>query len=138
MSKGVRSFVKGIVVLLCLGWMAWAGWNEFAALPESDVQTHLSPAVKEKLRECEGSFKKRYECKEAIVIKTHRDTFYFMALRIGFVVVPPILLGIAFAVLFPKRLIIQHRVVDEDPDAWKRRAQRQTQVPFNRSGDDAS
>lgn len=124
MDRGARRAAKLIVTLLCLAWIGVTGWSQFAALPESEVLNHNSTAVKEKMRECEGSFSQRYDCKSAIVIESGRDTFANMVLRLSIVAVPPSLLAILLALAlrripFPKPVRQQAK---EDPDAWKRRA----------------
>jgi hypothetical protein len=82
-----------MVTTVSLVWMAWAGWNQFANLPEGAVENHSSEAVKERLRDCSGTFKQRYECKNAVVIDTDRTSFFNMLGRIAIVVVPPMLLA---------------------------------------------
>ncbi|MGE5503636.1 MAG: hypothetical protein ACM31L_04365 [Actinomycetota bacterium] len=119
---------KWVVVLASLGWMTWAGIDQFSEVPEQDLLTHSSPEVKERLRDCEGTFKQRYECKENIVIKTHRDTFYRLTERLAIVTVPAILAGLAFLFLVPKPELVVREQPDEDPDAWKRAAQMRTRI----------
>ncbi|MBI2235879.1 MAG: hypothetical protein HYU60_02810 [Magnetospirillum sp.] len=128
MDRRVRETARWTITAASLMWMVYAGWWQFSAIPERELQTHSSADVQDRLRDCEGSFQKRYECKEAIVIKTHRDTFYNLVERLAIVVMPAILGGAAFAYFFPKRLVTRKKDVEEDPDAWKRRAERQTRV----------
>lgn len=84
---------NSMVAMVSLVWMAWAGWDQFANLPEGTVENHSSAAVQERLRDCSGTFKQRYECKNAIVINTDRNSFFNMLGRIAIVVVPPMLLA---------------------------------------------
>lgn len=84
---------NSMVAMVSLAWMAWAGWDQFANLPEGTVENHSSAAVQERLRDCSGTFKQRYECKNAIVINTDRNSFFNMLGRIAIVVVPPMLLA---------------------------------------------
>jgi len=89
----VSKIGNSMVAMVSLAWMAWAGWDQFANLPEGTVENHSSAAVQERLRDCSGTFKQRYECKNAIVINTDRNSFFNMLGRIAIVVVPPMLLA---------------------------------------------
>lgn len=82
-----------MVTVVSLAWMAWAGWDQFANLPAGTVENHSSETVKERLRDCSGTFKQRYECKNQVVIDTDRNSFFNMLGRIAIVVVPPMLLA---------------------------------------------
>ena len=86
------SFSKWMVIGASLLWMAWAGWDQFGNLTEDDLENHSSAVVQERMRDCSGTFKQRYECKENIVIQSGRNTFSAMLGRIAIVVIPPILL----------------------------------------------
>jgi hypothetical protein len=81
------------LMTVSLAWMAWMGWAQFADLPEGTVENHSSSTVQERLRDCSGTFKQRYECKNNIVIQTDRSSFFNMLGRIAIVVVPPMLLA---------------------------------------------
>ncbi len=83
---------KWVVTGVSLLWVAWAGWDQFGNLSEDDIENHSSSAVQERMRDCSGTFKQRYECKENIVIQSGRSTFNAMLGRMSIVVVPPILL----------------------------------------------
>ena len=93
MEEVVSKVGNFTVTVVSLVWMAWAGWDQFANLPEGTVENHSSAAVQERLRDCAGTFKQRYECKNAIVINTDRNSFFNMLARIAIVVVPPTLLA---------------------------------------------
>lgn len=133
MTPGTRRTAKMILAVLSLLWLAGSGWLQFSSLAETETKTFASTEVKERMKECDGSFQQRYECKEAIVIETHRTTFWNLTGRVAVVGLPPILAWIAFGLLFPKRLVIPHRqTVAEDPDAWKKRAQEHVKIPTHR------
>lgn len=83
---------KSVLTVVCLGWMVWATWDQFANLPPGTVENHSSEAVKERLRDCSGTFKQRYECKNQVVIDTDRTSFFNVLGRIAIIVVPPLLL----------------------------------------------
>lgn len=84
---------KWMVTGVSLIWMAWAGWDQFGNLSGDDIENHSSTAVQERMRDCAGTFKQRYECKENIVIQSGRSTFSALTGRMAIVVVPPILLA---------------------------------------------
>ncbi len=86
---------KWMVTVVSLAWMAWAGWDQFGNISENDVENHSSSAVQERMRDCSGTFKQRYECKENIVIQSGRSTFSALLGRLAIVVVPPIILATA-------------------------------------------
>lgn len=94
---------KWTVTVISLIWMGWAGWNQFGNISESDVENHSSSSVQERLKDCSGTFKQRYECKESIVIKSTNSTFYAMFGRLSIVVVPPILLAAAYHMMTRRR-----------------------------------
>jgi hypothetical protein len=79
------------VTAISLLWIGGAGWNQFGDIPESEIETHSSAAVQDRLRDCSGSFKQRYDCKESIVLRVKQDTFNSLSERLAIVVVPPLL-----------------------------------------------
>lgn len=83
---------NSVLTVVCVAWMAAATWSQFADLPEGTVENHSSEATKERMRDCSGTFKQRYECKNAIVIETDRNSFFNVLSRILVIVVPPVLL----------------------------------------------
>lgn len=123
MNRGMYNGLRILAVLISLAWIAWAGWQQFAALPEEAVQHHGSDVVKDRMKDCEGSFKQRYECKEAIVIQSGRDTFNNMMMRLAIVFGPPALLGILFAFAVPKPRVTLPEAAKEKTDEWKTRVQ---------------
>lgn len=96
-------FGKWMVTGISLIWMTWAGWDQFGNLSESDIENHSSTSVQERMKDCSGTFKQRYECKENIVIKSGRDTFSAMLGRLSIVVMPPILLAFGLHMLTRRR-----------------------------------
>jgi len=94
---------KWVVTGVSLVWMAWAGWDQFGNLSPDDIENHSSPAVQERMRDCSGTFKQRYECKENIVIESGRSTFNDMLGRMAIVVVPPILLAVGLHMMNRRR-----------------------------------
>jgi hypothetical protein len=83
---------KAAITLVCLSWIAWAVWSQFLSIPTGEIENHSSLSVKDRMNDCSGSFKQRYDCKNAIVIETDRETFLNMIERIAIVTVPPLML----------------------------------------------
>jgi hypothetical protein len=128
MDAATRRNIKVALTVVCLAWVGWASWDQFSDLSDDDVQNHGSAAVQERMaRECEGSFKQRYDCKERIVIRSGQQTFMNMLGRFAVISVPPALAWLAFSFLFPKSKV-RERHVFEDPDAWKHRAEMHTHM----------
>lgn len=128
MTKAQRKQAKLLLTLACLLWVAGSGWMLFADLPDDAVLHHASPEVKERMRDCTGSFKQRYDCKEAIVIETGRLTFWSMTGRLALVTVPAILAGLLGRAVLRRIPDDKPPPPPEDTD-WKRRAQAHIQHP---------
>jgi hypothetical protein len=103
-----KKLAQKILIGLGLVWIAWAGWDQFADIPDDDMETHSSASVQERLRDCAGTFKQRYDCKEAIVIQVHRETFNNLIGRTAIVVVPPLLAAIGYGIVFRRRREEEH------------------------------
>lgn len=91
-EEGVSKVGNSVLTVVCVAWMAVAAWSQFTDLPEGTVENHSSETTKERMRDCSGTFKQRYECKNAIVIETDRNSFFNVLSRILVIVVPPVLL----------------------------------------------
>lgn len=133
MTKGNRRLLKMLLTAACFGWVAVAGWVTFTDIPESEIQHHGSDAVKERMRDCEGTFKQRYDCKEAIVIESGRDTFWNMMARLGVVTVPAMLAGIIGSAIIRRIPIDKPPPPPQDLD-WKARAQAHIRQPGDQPG----
>lgn len=94
---------KWIITVISLIWMAWATWDQFANLPPGEIENHSSPAVQDRMRDCAGTFKQRYECKDAIVIETGVTSFFNMVGRIAIIIVPPAVLAAGLHILGRRR-----------------------------------
>jgi hypothetical protein len=90
----VRDIKTGRRVALAVGavWMAWAVWDQFLTLPADEIANHSSAVVQDRMQDCSGTFRQRYECKNLIIVESDRSTFFQMVGRIAIVVVPPLLL----------------------------------------------
>jgi hypothetical protein len=127
MTKEKRSFLVWSVTAACMAWMALVGWLMFALLPPGAVEHHGSTAVKDRMAtQCQGSFRDRYECKEAIIVETGRDTFFNLAGRFLAVILPPLLLSAWLSSYLRRNPVrLNHHRLEEGGD-WKSRAQAHT------------
>lgn len=100
---GESTIGKWVLTILSLIWMSWATWNQFANLPDGEIENHSSASVQDRMRDCSGTFKQRYECKDAIVIETGRTTFFNMVGRIAIIVGPPLVLAAGMHLLLRRR-----------------------------------
>lgn len=123
MTKAGRRRAKLLLTAACFGWIAVSSYVLFSDLPDDVVRHHKSDVVKEKLRDCEGSFRERYDCKEAIVIETSRKTFWNLTERVLFVTIPAVFAGLAGAWIIRRIPEDKPPRPVEDLD-WKIRAQR--------------
>ena len=129
MTKGERNRLVWIVSAASLLWMAAAGFILFVVM-DPELAHHSSSTVKDRMAaECFGTFRDRYECKEAIIVQSGRDTFWAMAWRFALTIVPPILASFWLSSYLRKHPVqmVEHRHVDANDD-WKNRAKFHTQV----------
>lgn len=132
MTRTKRTLLIWSVTLSCLAWMGFVGWLLFAAMPAA-VENHSSTAVKDRMAtQCQGSFRDRYECKEAIIVESGRDTFFVMAGRFLAVIVPPLLLSGWLSSYLRKNPIRFEAAKVEVSDEWKAKARKHTAV-YNRA-----
>lgn len=78
-----------------LAWFLGAGWAFFVPLiPDSIEAEQAEIQFKERMKDCDGSFKERYDCKSAL--KSQRDAEKFVPLMtaIGVVFIPILILFI--------------------------------------------
>lgn len=122
MTKGQRNSLKLALTAACFAWVGVAGWLTFTNLPQGEIRHHGSEEVKERMRECEGTFKQRYDCKEAIVIESGRDTFWNMIVRLALITGPAIVAGGVGSALIRRIPLDKPPPPPEDTD-WKTRAQ---------------
>lgn len=127
MTKGERTRLVWGIGATSLLWMVLGGFFLFVMFGVEPVN-HSSPEVKDRMAaECFGSFKDRFDCKEAIIVQSGRDTFWAMSWRFLLVIVPPTLSSFWLSSHLRRHPIQQeHHHVDNGED-WKSRAQFHTQ-----------
>jgi hypothetical protein len=79
-----------LVTLACLVWLAASGWVFFSDVPEEIFDNHTSKAMQDRMKACEGSFQKRYECKQQLLLNGERWGFAVALNRILLMCAPPI------------------------------------------------
>ncbi len=79
-----------VVTLACLVWLAVSGWVFFSEAPEEIFDNHTSKAMQDRMKACEGSFQKRYECKQQLLLSGERWGFAVALNRVLLMCAPPI------------------------------------------------
>lgn len=132
MTKRDRSRLKLIFTTTSLVWMAVTGWMMFAHLDQDDMGNLNSSALRDRMAECQGSFRERYDCKETLIVKSGRQTFNDMFLRFLLVIAPPLAANIWLGLYLRRHpvpldvdLAEGQRHAPSDPN-WKTRAQHHT------------
>lgn len=126
MTRAQRTRLKWAVTVSSLLWMVLIGWLMVTTLPQSAVENHGSSAVKDRMSDCAGSFRDRYDCKEQIIIESGRDTFAIVFGRFLLVFLPPLLITgwmSSYLRKHPAQVETQHH----DFGDWKARAQMHTE-----------
>lgn len=127
MTRTQRRRLVSLVTTICLSWLVGMGAVMWLTLPESAVEHHNSSVIKDRMaNECEGSFRKRYECKEAIIVESGRDTFWVLAGRFLLVILPPLVVSGALS-SYLRRHPVQVVHLAQADDDWKARARTHTQ-----------
>lgn len=133
MTKRDRSRLKQIFTITSLIWMATTAWLMFGHLDKDDMGNLNSSALRDRMAECQGNFRERYDCKEALIVKSGRQSFNDLFLRFLLVIVPPLAANIWLGIYLrrhPVPLDVDfpegHHHAPSDPD-WKTKAQHHTQ-----------
>ncbi|MBR9973631.1 hypothetical protein [Magnetospirillum sulfuroxidans] len=129
MTKGERTRLVWTVSIGSLLWMVAAAIVLFGVM-DAEVTNHSSAVVKDRMAaECLGTFKDRYDCKEAIIVQSGRDTFWSMSWRFLTVIVPALTASFWLSSYLRKHPVqlVEHRQADDNGD-WKSRAKFHTQV----------
>lgn len=127
MTKDERLRLVWGVRIASLAWMAMAGYLLFVTFG-IDPAHHSSAEVKDRMAaECLGTFKDRYDCKEAIIVKSGQETFIAMAWRFLLVIVPPMAVTFWLPGYLRRHPLHETQHHSNDGD-WKSRAKLHTQM----------
>ncbi|CAA7615010.1 conserved hypothetical protein [Candidatus Terasakiella magnetica] len=88
-----------IVSCACILWLAVAGWMFFSDLPPEIFDNHTSKTMQERMKSCEGSFQKRYDCKQALLLAGERWGFAVALDRLVLICAPPLAAWIVWSAL---------------------------------------
>lgn len=94
-------FLKGMVILIGVAWIAITVWLNFDAFVGK--QGFDRPDVAQRLANCEGTFKQRYDCKSSQIVTENQGTFLDLSLRGALIFLPPILLWVGWSQLPERR-----------------------------------
>lgn len=127
MTGAKRARLKWAVFLGGVLWLLLVGWLMVATLPHGAVENHGSAEVKDRMGDCTGTFRERFDCKQQVIIRSGRETFLTLAGRFLFVILPPLVAtGWLSSYLRRHPIELQHRHAEAGD--WKVRAQMHTEV----------
>ncbi|MGE4279693.1 MAG: hypothetical protein AB7G62_08915 [Magnetospirillum sp.] len=128
MTQGERNVLVWGVRIGSIAWMAVLGFLLFVTFG-IEPANHGSSEVKDRMAaECMGTFKDRYDCKEAIIVKSGQETFIGMAWRFLLVMVPPMAMTFWLPSYLRRNPVHNPAHHHEAASDWKSRAQFHTQV----------
>ncbi len=88
-----------LVALACCLWLGVSGWVFFRDMPEEIFDNHTSKTMQDRMKSCEGSFQKRYDCKQALLLSGERWGFAVAIDRLMLMCAPPLAGWIVWSVL---------------------------------------
>ena len=89
-----------VVTLVCLVWLGGSGWMFFHDMPTAEIfDNHNSKAMQDRMRTCEGSFQRRFECKQQMLLAGERWGFAVALDRILLMCAPPLAAWIVWSAM---------------------------------------
>lgn len=88
-----------LVTVVCLSWLAVAGWIFFSDMPDEIFDNHNSKTMQDRMKACEGSFQKRFDCKQQLLLNGERWGFAVATNRILLMCAPPLAIWIVWSAL---------------------------------------
>lgn len=88
-----------VVTLVCLIWLGVTGWMFVRDMPPEIFDNHTSKAMQERMRSCEGSFEKRFDCKQQMLLSGERWGFAVALDRLMLICAPPIAAWIVWSAM---------------------------------------
>jgi len=125
MQPAARKNAKTILTIAAVVWAVLMGWWQFSSISEDDTPSQDSSALQQRMKdECVGTFKQRYQCKDAIVVKSGQSFFFEMTKRMIIVCIGPFMAAFAFSRLCRPDPVHFTVADDEGGGDWKKAAQR--------------
>jgi hypothetical protein len=129
MQPSARKTAKTVLTLVAVLWMAVVGWVQFKDISQDDTPSQGSTVLQQRMKdECYGNFKQRYQCKDAIVVKSGQEFFFEMTKRMLIVCLGPFAAAFVFS-RYCKPDPVHFTVADTTGGDWKQTAQRNVQTP---------
>lgn len=95
MASSMRTRLKQLAVAASALWVAMTIYQEFFDV-DPDQFGFKSPEVEAQMSSCGGTFKQRYDCKEAAILAKGRDSFLIWMWKVTIILGPPIALVVLF------------------------------------------
>jgi hypothetical protein len=130
MQPAARKTAKKSLTIAAIVWAVLMGWWQFSNISEDETPSQDSAALQQRMKdECTGTFKQRYQCKDAIVVKSGQTFFFEMTKRMIIVCLGPFIAAFAFSRLCRPDPIHFSVADDEGGGDWKKAAQRHVHAP---------
>lgn len=78
-----------LLTVLCLTWIGVVGVTLLSEVTTDTLGHHRSPAMREKLKQCEGSFAQRFACSEPLLLQGERGGAFQIILRLSATLILP-------------------------------------------------
>lgn len=85
-----RLHVMGqVLTVLCLTWIGVVGLTLLQEVDTDTLGHHRTPAMREKLKQCEGPFAQRFACSEPLLLSGERGGAFEIVLRLSATLILP-------------------------------------------------
>ncbi len=141
MRQDRRLRIKRILIVSSIIWMVAVTSVVLLTLPRQATLTMESPQIQRELaRDCSGTFKQRFRCKQTIILNTSQRTFSDLALRLLAVVAGPIAAAVYFVRYCRPDPIQPRPATPSAPDdmSWKKAAEQRIHQPKSAGDEDDS
>ena len=96
-----RGTIRWTLISVTLVWVILAGLDQFLELGTIEFNVGMqqqNEVLQQRLRNCRGTFKERYECKSQILVGSGQQSFYFWITKFGVTFGPALLIYITYNV----------------------------------------
>lgn len=119
----IERFAKGLLILLCVLWMAASGWVLLGQPTNTEADAYRQQMFEQKLKDCRGQFSERYDCMSALFRQKSSALAGSWAGRLLLIFGPPLAVSVAYAVF---RSLRERRREEERNRARLERRERET------------